>query len=346
MRHLVWLATFVAVATMPLFASFAPIAKVETTLATAQTLAPAVPLSPFPRTSSEDLKQRIAPSAFTSAEPTLEAYAVDTNTYVADLRAEPLRLLPLVYGFGVVFLLSRYAVAFARLRRTIRHSECGEVLPNGIQVRMAAPGLLASPATFGWPHATVLMPAESKGWPEERRRAAIEHELAHVERLDWVWQCLALVVCTAQWFNPLAWFAAARLRAEAEGAADDAVLRRGLAASSYAQELLEVAKGIHRDTPLAVPIARPGGVAHRVRAILARDLDRSAARRPAHLAAGTGTLFAAAILGGLGLSAAAATQGPFQVARQSLEDWNMAWDEDRAQRGRLRFGHGPGPNPL
>lgn len=307
MRHLVWLAAFVAVAAMPLFASLTPLANVQPPPATARALAPLIASPVWRRSSLPEGRTEPTPIApVASTAPTSESYDAVVEAYVADVLTEPYRLLPVLYGLGVAFLLLRSMLALRKLLRAVLRSQRAEDLPGGIRLRMVEPGLLASPAVFGWPRATVLMPAESQSWPEERRQAAIQHELAHIERADWVWQCLALAVCTLQWFNPLAWFAAARLRAEAEGAADDAVLRKGLAASDYAQELLEVAKGIRKDTLLAVPIARPGGVAHRVRAILARDRDRSAARRPAHLAAGTGTLFSAAILGGVGLSAAVA----------------------------------------
>jgi beta-lactamase regulating signal transducer with metallopeptidase domain len=318
LRHLVWLAAFVAVAAMPLFAYVTPLAKIDAPPATAKALAPILPPRPAVVAMRRETSTPPNVSAAATEFPIADAPDVVAEAFIADLLADPYRWIPLIYALGVGAILIRYALAFRRLRQAIRHSEWQAASPNSVRVRIVASGLLASPATFGWPRATVLMPAESETWPEERCRAAIQHELAHIERADWVWQCLALAVCTVQWFNPLAWFAAARLRAEAEGAADDAVLRQGLAPSAYAQELLEVARGIRRNTLLAVPIARPGGVAHRIRAILARDRDRSPAKHPAHLAAGTGTLFAAAILGGLGLSAAVA-QAPFSPPRDPFK---------------------------
>lgn len=310
-RHLIWLAAFIAVIAMPAFGGIAAQVEITTPPAAAPILRPLAPQlikSPDPgrspiRIAAETIA---APDAAIPTEPTKEA------------SVDPYALIAALYWTGLAIVASRYLLAARTLRRAVRHSRLLQIVPPGIALRLVENGYLASPATFGWPRATILLPEESQSWPEERRNAALAHEIAHIERADWVWQCVAFGVCAVQWFNPLAWFAAARLRAEAEGAADDTVLCMGLAPSRYAQDLLEVAKTIRQDTVLAVPIARPGGIASRIRAILSPNRDRRPASHPAHLAAGTGTLFAASILGGLGLSAAVssgpfAAQDPFQT---------------------------------
>lgn len=314
LRHLIWLAAFVAVAAMPAFGGIAVQVKVTPPPAIEPVLRPLAPQlnqSPNPdRSPVRVIANTIAPPA-TPSDDTAPVNSID-----------PYAIVGALYWIGLIVVAVRYLFALRNLRRAVRHSRLREILAPGIAVRLVENEYLASPATFGWPRATVLLPEESQSWPEERRRAAIAHELAHVERADWVWQCVALGVCAAQWFNPFAWFAATRLRAEAEGAADDSVLRLGLAPSRYAQDLLDVAKGIRKDTVFAVPIARPGGVAARIRAILSPHRDRRPATHPAHLAAGTGTLFAASILGGLGLSAAVSSspfllEDPFQTPLRS-----------------------------
>lgn len=308
LRHLVWLAAFVAVIAMPTFTGIAPIAQVQAPPAI-RAFTPRV--RGFTSHRVQDSDSSPIPSQMGEVMPA--AATIETPSGMDSTeppRVDPYSAVAALYWLGLVGFGVRYGLSFRSLRRAVRHSQRLET--NGISIRLVEAGYLASPATFGWPRATILLPAESETWPEDRRQAALDHEEAHIERADWIWQCLALGVCAVQWFNPLAWLATSRLRAEAEGAADDAVLRKGLAASEYAQELLEVAKGVRQSTLLAVPIARPGGVAARVRAILDRNRDRRPATHPAHLAAGTGTLFAAAILGGVGLSAVASSSAVSQ----------------------------------
>src|SRR6185436_4274758 len=80
------------------------------------------------------------------------------------------------------------------------------------------------------------------------------HELAHVRRQDWITQLVSQVALALQWFQPLAWVAARRLREEAEVAADDIVVAAGVVPSTYASHLLAIVVGrqVARPAPLAV----------------------------------------------------------------------------------------------
>ena len=108
------------------------------------------------------------------------------------------------------------------------------------------------------------------------------HELAHVRRRDCLTHWLGLTTCAAYWFNPLAWWAASRLRTEREQACDDLVLEAGERPSDYATQLLEVARSLRPArplTPAAMAMARPSGLETRLRAILdARRNRRGPAR--------------------------------------------------------------------
>jgi beta-lactamase regulating signal transducer with metallopeptidase domain len=63
------------------------------------------------------------------------------------------------------------------------------------------------------------------------------HEVAHIERCDWLVQVLAEAARTVYWFNPLFWLLCRRLRAESEHACDDVVLNAGINANDYAAAL-------------------------------------------------------------------------------------------------------------
>jgi len=135
--------------------------------------------------------------------------------------------------------------------------------------------------TWGVSRARILVPAGAARWPERRVEAVLAHELAHVQRLDWLAQMLAESVAALYWFNPLAWIAARRLRQESEHACDDAVLATGVAGVDYATELLALTRAARRSWLPAAAIARPSSLERRVRAMLNTDLNRRPTTRTA-----------------------------------------------------------------
>lgn len=137
---------------------------------------------------------------------------------------------------------------------------------------------------------TLVLPGEARAWPPQRRQAVLAHELAHVNRRDCATQLLARLACALHWFNPLAWYAARRMRMERERACDDLVIasaasgRGGAAAAAqpdadaaeYASHLLEVARSLRaaRFGSLAgVAMARPSQLEGRLLAVLDQQKD-------------------------------------------------------------------------
>jgi beta-lactamase regulating signal transducer with metallopeptidase domain len=146
-------------------------------------------------------------------------------------------------------------------------------------IRLGRSEAVRSPMTMGVLRPRVILPAAADGWSPERLRAVLLHELGHVRRRDTLVQLGAQLACALYWWNPLAWLAAVRLRIEREHACDDLVLGAGIRPSSYAADLLEVARCVSR--PEA---AHAGAVCMADRswteARLRRILDADAPRRP------------------------------------------------------------------
>ncbi len=149
---------------------------------------------------------------------------------------------------------------------------------------------------------TIVLPAAAEAWSDERRRAVLFHELAHVKRHDLVAHTLGRVACALYWFHPLVWTAAKQLRAESEKACDDLVLSCGARPSEYAQHLLDMVTSVRNyGAPvMALPMARKREFEGRMLAILDPAVRRAAPGR-LHAAAVVATVGALS----LGVAAAA-----------------------------------------
>jgi len=192
---------------------------------------------------------------------------------------------------GVAALLLRIGVGAGRARGIARR---GERVHNAIIAetwravggRGAAPRVVRSaevdaPIVVGAVAPVVVVPRASSEWGAERWRVVLLHELAHVCRRDGISNLIAQLACAIHWIDPLAWLAARRMRNERELAADDAVLRGGARASTYAEHLVAIATA-STHTPMSVlAMAAPSSFESRVVALL--DGDRS--RRPAGMRA-------------------------------------------------------------
>ena len=153
----------------------------------------------------------------------------------------------------------------SRFSRTPRR-RCGVQRP----VRLLRSREVVLPMTFGTWAPSIVIPATADLWPDDRRRAVLLHELAHVARYDCLTQTLALIACAAYWPHPAVWWVARRLRVERELACDDRVLAAGAEAHAYAGHLLDIAYSLEgRQAPaLAVSMARPSQLEGRLLAAL------------------------------------------------------------------------------
>jgi TonB family protein len=107
------------------------------------------------------------------------------------------------------------------------------------------------PVTCGLLRPRILLPGAAEFWALERVEAILRHELAHIRRHDLLIQVLSHLVAALWWFQPLAWVMRHRLRVQSELASDAEVIRSGFRASTYAAELLEVARCAGHDWRLS-----------------------------------------------------------------------------------------------
>ena len=136
------------------------------------------------------------------------------------------------------------------------------------------------PALCGLFRPVILLPRGlSEQIEAESLRQVLRHELIHLQRWDLAWNLLQVCVQIAWWWNPLVWFANARIRSLREAAVDEAVMIEP-GADDYPATLVAVAR--YCAVPPRMPMAFLGVLESgsrleaRVRRLLERPLPRSA----------------------------------------------------------------------
>ena len=273
-RHLVWTTALAAALALPLLTVSLPALKIATPVFRPETGAA------FGATAIA------ADNAASSPAASARALSQARGASRVDWRS----LAMLIWVLGAAAALLRMAIGYFviwRLRRKLKpFPDAG-----GTGVLEAPSGTM--PMTVGVVKPVVLLPSDAIGWSDDRRRAVLLHELAHVRRGDPAMQLLARTAVAMYWWNPLAWIAWREFVKERERAADDVVLGSGFRASDYAAHLLEIARSFRPAMAMGVAMARRSQLEGRLLAIL----DSNAARRaPGRVAASIAAITAMAII--------------------------------------------------
>jgi beta-lactamase regulating signal transducer with metallopeptidase domain len=297
-RHLVWLLALAACAAIMVLSPLAPaislaVQREEPSVVTNDMSERSSAVSRSLVRSREVAESRLSPTIVASAgQP---SSARQTRTGLASWLASNAAMLVVgVWILGGVVVLMRCVVGHRVVYRLVRRArDADPELWNaalaslardqgiGRRVRLSLDDTLAAPITVGWLRPLILLPSDANEWTEERRRVVLVHELAHIARGDYVAQLVATVALAFLWFHPLVWLAVARLRAEAEQAADDCVIASGVAGVTYAAHLLEIARAMSRlqlSPAIAVGMARPSHMERRFRAMLDSRRSRGGIR--------------------------------------------------------------------
>lgn len=314
-RYLVWLAALVGVLALPLLSripalqvgilpsrfggepapamaipdvppvpAIAPVAPV-----------PAVPIAPAIATTiaSPAIAPAIAlPAAPEAAEPPL-GFAQTLNASIrfgADWTYSALMTLAIVWAAVAIALLGWLVAGAIQVRRIVASAreltapdwttplcEVADRLDLELPPRLVLSDRIEMAFACRALSPTIVLPAAAETWTDDRRRAVLFHELAHVKRHDLLGHTLGRVACALYWFHPLVWTAAKNLRAESERACDDLVLSCGARPSEYAQHLLDMVTSVkrHGAPVMALPMARKKEFEGRMLAILDPAIRRA-----------------------------------------------------------------------
>jgi HEAT repeat protein/beta-lactamase regulating signal transducer with metallopeptidase domain len=204
-------------------------------------------------------------------------------------------------------------------------------------VRLYESDDVGMPVTLGVFRPTIVVPPVATSWSEERRLTVLVHELAHVRRNDVVTCLAARIACALHWLNPLVWRAARRLRDECERACDDLVIRTGMTASTYADDLLDIVRnaGISRSPAVALPMAQRSDFEGRLLAILEPDALRRGPSRVRSLAV-------AAFVAAIAMPLAAMAPLPTEAKADDTEDATVVLDDESTADSDVGVGRGEG----
>ena len=244
--------------------------------------------------------REVAPSSTEETQSRRATTAPDLQTAPDPHPAVPQRffvswqqVLSMIWLCGAVFFTFRILAGRLSLARLVRNStpliEDGWSIESrafarslGIQRPVA---LLQStetevPLTTGARRPKIIVPADYAEWTAARRSAVLQHELAHIKRLDALTQVVADLATVLYWFHPLVWINAISMRAERERACDDCVLALGAKPSEYAHELLEIASSLQQPgLGAAIAMARRSQLEGRLLALLNPALSRGSVSR-------------------------------------------------------------------
>lgn len=178
----------------------------------------------------------------------------------------------LAWFVGVMLLSGRLARDFMRIRRLAMVDV--RPLPESLQravdrlieslqissaVRVLESARVAVPMVVGWLSPVVLLPPSAlMGLTPRQLELIISHELAHVKRLDYLFNILQIVVETLLFYHPVVRMVSIRVRMERENCCDDIVVARTGDTLAYARALTEV-EGLRCSSGMQLSLAATGG---------------------------------------------------------------------------------------
>ncbi len=137
-------------------------------------------------------------------------------------------------------LRKRYVEPAAMQIERIAADLCGRLgISKAVQLMHSA--VVDSPVTIGWIKPVILLPASVlTGLTPRQLEAVLAHELAHIQRHDYLINLLQTVVETVLFYHPAVWWISKQIRIEREHCCDDIAVVVCGDAVTYVQALAEM----------------------------------------------------------------------------------------------------------
>jgi bla regulator protein blaR1 len=194
-----------------------------------------------------------------STEPGIGKFAgaiarYDSYIVIGWLAGLSLFLLRLALGW---YLLNRIRKTASLLSNgvAIQLKELAKQMSIGVSISLGESAKIAAPMVIGILKPMVLLPAGlCAGLSSSQVEAILIHELAHIRRHDFLLNVLQSILESIYFFNPFTWMISSLMRSEREHCCDDAVVKYGVDAKSYAYALASLEELKLSSTPLAVSL--------------------------------------------------------------------------------------------
>ena len=219
-RHLIWRAALYGLLLMPLFQFTLP------------RLHPSERVIVNARTADVVTQERPAPRISQNVTRT-----------IGRLRVFPLTITAVgLYLLVTLILLARLLLSLVHLKALRHRSEpildLGLAEFGDLESALRLSTEIRVPIAFGLRNAAILLPATWKQWPNDKLRAVLIHERAHLLRRDPATALLASLACCLFWMHPFVYLLRRQLTKLAEQSCDEAVIR-SLSPERYCRILLE-----------------------------------------------------------------------------------------------------------
>jgi len=162
-------------------------------------------------------------------------------------------------GFGLLFIswivVSASFMLFRIVSTILLKYRCknGEILCDGINERASGRSAITIqksdridvPVTIGVNPKTIFVPSHWDQWSADCRKAAVSHELAHIQRKDGMVRAFQMLAQALYFFHPLVWFLSKRMDEYREMSCDDNAVSFGKCTSvEYSRCLVEIAENM------------------------------------------------------------------------------------------------------
>ncbi len=186
-------------------------------------------------------------------------------------------LLLCVWAIGAFAMLLRFMFGLCRIYQLRRSAVAADDSYQAICRRLARQldikrpvtvcfsDRIASPISFGWLSPYILIPPKLN---LEHFELVAAHELAHVQRLDWLTNLFSHLIGVIFFFHPIYHFLNRELVHLRERICDDWVIQLTESRKNYAQCLLDLVRHRDRAIPLALSLNQPSQLESRIDAIL------------------------------------------------------------------------------